>query len=379
MPIKSQYEKRIEGYLESNDCLTGHVQKIEIMGKVKNLPVYSLPIKLLVFNVKNGRFAADLGNLELTLRRKLNAWRSDDAKRVKQILLEKSAHDTKMFKADLKKRGQLDPGVITSAGVVINANRRMAILSELYEETGEAAYSVLDVSILPHGTSETEIYKVEARLQYAKDFKQPFGAVNELLKIEEGLRHMPKRELTILLGRDERYIDEHIAQLQLLRAFSKYAWNNKVDYKKIEQEQITEKITDVEKNIRKFQSEGLRGVEIKRLLDVQFAYIKSGCSYRDIRDVGKYSRLTDFAQNYFYALSEFKNERISAESFKENIDDINLGGKIKKAEGKPLALALQILEDIKEFQDKQFKITPEIKGYFVEISNIVAKLLKKKK
>ena len=28
------------------------------------------------------------------------------------------------------------------------------------------------------------------------------------------------------------------------------------------------------------------------------------------RDVGKYSRLTDFAQNYFYALSEFKNENI---------------------------------------------------------------------
>ncbi|MDP3793108.1 MAG: hypothetical protein Q8Q89_05300 [bacterium] len=342
------------------------------------MPVYSLPIKLLVFNVKNGRFAADLENLELALGRKLNAWRPDDAKKVKQILLEKSAHDTKMFKENLKRQGQKDPGVITSAGVVINANRRMAILSELYEETGQAKYSVLDTSILPHGTSETEIYKVEAQLQYAKDFKQSFGAVNELLKIEEGLRHMPKRELVILLGRDERYIDEHIAQLNLLRAYSKYAWGRRVDYKKIEEEQITEIITDVEKNIRKFKSEGLRSVEINKLLEVQFAYIKSGCSYRDIRDVGKYSRLPNVEKRYFHAVSELKNKRIPEKLFKENIDDINLRGKLKKAEDKPLVLAHQILEGVKEFQDKQFKITSDIIKCFNEITESITKLLKKR-
>lgn len=377
MPIQSEYEKRIEAYIESNDCSTGQSQKIEIAGIMKSLPVFSLPIKLLVFNVKNGRFAADLENLELTLRRKLNAWKIDDAKKVKQMLLEKSAHDTRMFKEDLKKRGQTDPGVITSAGVVINANRRMAILTELYEETGQAKYSVLDTSILPHGTSETEIYKIEARLQYAKDFKQPFGAVNELLKIEEGLRHMPKRELIDLLVRDERYIDEHIAQLNLLRAYSKYAWK-KVDYKQIEEEQITEIITDVEKNIRKFKSEGLRSAEISKLLEVQFAYIKSGCSYRDIRDVGKYSRLPSVEKSYFHAVSELKNKKISDESFKENIDDINFRGKIKKAEDKPLVLANQILEEVKEFQDKQFKITLDVIKCFNEISERITKLLKKR-
>jgi len=377
MTIQSQYEKRIEAYIEGNDCSIDQVQKIEISGKMKGLPVYSLPIKLLVFNVKNGRFAADLENLELTLGRKLNAWKPDDAKRVKRILLEKSAHDTIMFKENLKKQGQKDPGVITSAGVVINGNRRMAILSELYEETGQAKYSVLDISILPHGTSEAEIYKIEASLQYAKDFKQSFGAVNELLKIEEGLGHMPKRELATLLVRDERYIDEHIAQLNLLRAYSKYAWK-KVDYKKIEEEQITEIITDVEKNIRNFKSQGLRSAEINKLLEVQFAYIKSGCSYRDIRDVGKYSRLPSVEESYFHAVSELKNKIISEESFKENIDDINLRGKIKKAEDKPLVLAHQILEEVKEFQDKQFKITSDIIKCFNEVSERITKLLKKR-
>lgn len=377
MSIKSEYEKRIEAFIDANDCSTGQIQRIEIAGKMKSLPVFSLPIKLLVFNVKNGRFAADLENLELTIKRKLNAWKTEDAKRVKQILLEKSAHDTKMFKEDLKKRGQIDPGVITSAGVVINANRRMAILSELYEETSQAKYNFLETSILPHGTSETEIFKIEARLQYAKDFKQPFGAVNELLKIEEGLRHMPKRELAALLGRDERYIDEHISQLQLLRAYSKYDWG-RVDYKKIEEAQITEIITDVEKNIRKFKSDGLRGAEINKLLEVQFAYIKSGCSYRDIRDVGKYSHLPNIEKSYFRAISELKDKKISEESFKENIDDINLGGKRKKEEDKPLILANQILDEVKEFQDNQFEITSDITKCFNQISIIITKLLKKR-
>ncbi len=380
MPVKSEYEQRIRGYIDSNpDCATDRVLRLEIEGKIQSLPVYRLPIKLLVFNVENGRFAADLDTLERELRRKLNTRDVSDANRVRQILLNKSPNDTKILKEDLKKRGQVDPGVITAAGVVVNANRRMAVLMELYKETAEDRFAYLEAAILPRNISETEIYKIEARLQYAKDFKVGFGAVNELLKIKEGLaKGMTKRELAALLLRDEKYIEEHLAQLQLLEAYSKSTWK-KIDYKKIEEEKITEQITDVEKNVRKFGNERRSASEIKKLIEVQFAYIRTGATYRDIRAFGKAVSLHDSEKSYLDALSMFRQGKVSESSFKELIDDANDGAKIKKREQRPVELAIRVLEQVKGFRDQQYKITPEIRKCFTEVSNIISGLIKQRK
>jgi len=376
MPIKSQYEQRITAHIESNPrCNTGRIQRIEIEGKLEELPIYRLPIKLLVFNVENGRFAADLNNLELKFKRGLDARNAEDAKEIEQILFDKSAHDTKLFYDDLKRRGQVEPGVITAAGVVINANRRMAILSKLHKDTGEDKYAYLDVSILPRSISDAEIYKIEARLQYAKDFKQGFGAVNELLKIRDGLKYMSKEQLCALLARTEKYIDEAIEQLKLLELFSKKAWG-KIDYSRIEKENITEHITDVLNNIKKFKNEGRRPAEIKKILDIQFAYIKSGCSHLDVRKIGKYAALDKIEESYDTALDKLTSGKMSEPIFRETIDALNDKGWAIIKKGKPAEIASLILEEVKEFQDKQFKITPEIKKYFKEISKIITKLLK---
>lgn len=379
MPIKSQYEQRIRAYIDSNPASKmNRVQRIEVEGQVQDLPVYRLPIKFLVFNVENGRFASDLNTLETELGKKLNARNPVDAAKIRETLLNKSPHDTKVLREDLKRRGQVEPGVITAAGVVINANRRMATLTELYEETSNDKFAFLEAVMLPRNINDAEVYKIEARLQYAKDFRVGFGAVNELLKIREGLeKGMTEKELAALLVRDEKYIKEHLAQLKFLQAYSKYAWK-KIDFKKIEQAQITEIITEVEKNQRKFKSEGLSASEINKLLEVQFAYINTGCTYRDIRTFGKYALSGGAGKSYIQALSEFKRGGTTPESFKERIDDVNVRGKIKKDENRPVELADSVLEQVKEFQDRQFKITAEIKKSFAEVSKIIIKLLNKK-
>lgn len=377
MTVKSEYEQRIKAYIDSNpDSKMDRVQRIEIEGRVHDLPVYRLPVKLLSFNIENGRFATDLQTIEAGLRRKLNTRNTADANKVKQTLLDKYPQETKKLKEDLKKVGQLEAGVITAAGVVINANRRMAILMELHKETSQDRFGYLETIILPRNLSDTEIYKIEARLQYAKEFKMGYGPVNELLKIKEGLgKGMSKRELAALLSRDEKYIEEHLAQLKLLEAYSKHAWK-KIDYKKIEEMQITEQITDVEKNIRKFNHEGRSPSEVKKLLEVQFAYIKSGCSYQDIRMFGKSASLKGAERPYFDALAMLNENKVSEESFKELVDDANEGVRIKRKEQKPVEQIIRVLEQVKMFRDGQHKISPEVKKYLLEMSGIIAKLIK---
>lgn len=379
MSIKSEYEKRIEAYVDSNPgSSTGRSSRLVVEGRVVDLPIYRLPIKCLVFNIENGRFAVDLYTLEKDLGRKVNTREVGDANKVRQILLDKSPNDTKLLRDDLKKQGQVEPGVITAAGVVINANRRMAILMELFEQTSDDKFAYLEAVILPRNINDAEIYKIEARLQYAKDFKVGFGAVNELLKIKEGInKGMSKKELAALLGRDENYIEEHLEQLKLLEAYSNYTWK-KVNYKKIEDEQITEPITDVQKNLRKFKNEGRRLSEIKKLLEIQFDYIRCGAKYRDIRDFGKAASLRGGAQLYYKAHSSLKSGKISEESFKEMVDDANETIKIKKEDKKPIELALRALEIVRNMENKQFKINSEAGKYLKEISEIITKLLKKR-
>lgn len=376
MSIKSEFEKPIEAYIDNNpSCDIGRTQRIEVEGKIQDLPVYRLPIRFLAFNVENGRFAADLYTLEKSLKKKLDARNPDDADKIMDILLKKNPNDTKGLEEDLVKRGQVEPGVITAAGMLVNANRRMAALIDLHRKTSDDRYIYLEVSKLPSNISELEIYKIEARLQYAKDFKIGFGAVNELLKIREGIsKGMEQKELAALLHRDEKYIQEQLDILTLLEAYSKFAWNE-IDFKKIEEEKITEAITDVEKNQRKFKSWGLDASKLSDLLKVQFEYINSGSTYQDIRKFGKYvpDQILDVTDAYL----RLQLNKISKENYKQRLDDISVKGKIKTMENFPLELLNSSLEKLRKFQDGQYEITSEMNKSLLDIYNITTELIKK--
>jgi len=309
MSLLSEHEKAIQAYIDSNsDAKTSRVKSVEIEGKYNNLEVYRIPIKFLAFNTENGRFAADIQNLEKDLGHKLNAWQKKDADKIQKILLEKYPSETKRLREDLRDKGQAEPGLITAAGIVINANRRMAILKALYEETTKDKFEYLEVAILPRHLQDTEIYKIEARLQYARDFKAEYGPVNELLKIREGKsKGMSDKELADLLGQPETYVKEHLEQLVLLEAYSKHVWG-KIDYKKIEEQGITEAMTDVAKNIRKFHNDQLGAVEIKKMTEVQFEYIRAGAKYTDIRAIGRMNGYMKVRSRYYHALEELKKK-----------------------------------------------------------------------
>lgn len=376
MTISSEREKKIEAYIKNNkEAKTPNAERIEIEGKVKQQAIYRLPIKLLAFNMENGRFAADLQTLEKELGRELNPFNADHAKRVKELLITRYPSETDGLREDLKKVGQTHTGVITSAGVVINGNRRMAILSELHEKTSQDRFAYLEVVILPHHLDETEIYKIEARLQYAKDFKEPYGPVNELLKIKEGRnKKMKPEELAQLLRRKTKYIEEHLYQLELLEVYSQQYWG-KIDYKKLEEAQITERMTAVVNNLKNFESQGLEPTEIKKLTELQFAYIHSDASLADVRAIGKIDGFVKAKKHYLHSLDMLREGKIPEEGFKKLVDDANEEVKIKKGELKPIVTIISILEKLKGFRDEQNKITPDIRKLLSDISDVANELI----
>ena len=97
--------------------------------------------------------------------RQLDPYQVEDANIIRAILLELDSQKTKDLKNDKHQKGQLEPGVITYDGVVINANRRMAVLSELHKKEPGGKWEHLEAIRLPENVGEKDLWRIEAGLQ----------------------------------------------------------------------------------------------------------------------------------------------------------------------------------------------------------------------
>jgi len=118
--MNTERELQIDAFIEGDPkAKQNNTEPVFIRGKLDELEVFRLPTKLLVFNIGNGRFAAELIAAEKRLNRMLDTTKADDVKVIRQLLLEQDETETEALKADLKKNGQIYPGIITFDGAVI--------------------------------------------------------------------------------------------------------------------------------------------------------------------------------------------------------------------------------------------------------------------
>lgn len=90
--------------------------------------------------------------------------------------------------ADILREGkQTDPILITNSGVVINGNRRLAAMRELYVGglAAHQSFSHINCKVLPAATTDKEIKEIELRLQMQPETKLPYSWVNEALTIKD--------------------------------------------------------------------------------------------------------------------------------------------------------------------------------------------------
>lgn len=186
--IKSERSKRIDAAINQPSARSDVGKwSVVIAGRRELLPVYRLPTALLAFNIRNGRFAAELKAKERQLGRMLDPLVPDDEQIIQNLLINLDPGATELLKQDIKAIGQTDPGIITHDGFVINGNRRLAILHVLHAEDRTGRFEYLEVVRLPLDVSEKDLWRIEAGLQLSRDKRLEYGPVNDLLKIREGL------------------------------------------------------------------------------------------------------------------------------------------------------------------------------------------------
>ena len=182
-------------------------------------PVVNVPIDLLRYRIENGRIARDV----MSKRKKDPSFFEEDKESVKEFIEERLMEKDSKINDNLKKSifgGEQDePAVITCDGYVIDGNRRLAIINQLYKETSDQKYTTMKCMILP-GNEE---YADEKKRNDKGD--TPTKKEISLLEIYFQMSEQAKAEykdFDMVLSR-RNYKDEGISFKDQVEADNKYS------------------------------------------------------------------------------------------------------------------------------------------------------------
>jgi len=259
---------------------------MEFGGLLVERPVYSLPLTLLCYNLKNGRYAVELARLQADEGYELDPTNAADHAKLRQLLLSLEPEQTELLKRDLQDRGQIYPGVITPDGFVINANRRMAILEVLNGEHPGGQFEKLKVQILPDNVDDRDLWRLEAGLQLSRDTRTNYTPINELLKLREGQRAgLSERDIAgAMYGRSTAWVEESLGRLAIMEQYLAY-FGEDSQYHLLDG--TNEQFIELQKNLRALEREGFSDEERYEWLICQFELVRAGISNWDLRLVKK--------------------------------------------------------------------------------------------
>jgi len=378
MKLDTNRAKQLDAFLKDETPLEHTAVRVELAGQVETLRVFRIPIKYLIFNIRNGRFAAELLEKEEQLDRKLDATMTQDAKIIQKLLLDQSESETKALKDDLELHGQLEPGIITFDGAVINANRRMAVLQTLFEETREPRFEFLAVARLPPQVSQRDLWRIEAGLQFAKDFQLEYGPVNELLKLNEGRQQglTPDDISKSLLGRySAKKVLEKLEILKLIDSYLRLI-EKPGEYHLIQRN--VEKFNSLQANVvAPLRKKGKKDSDIADIIAIAYALIQKApdVSHWDVRLLRDMSLNTDAQKELEPVLADKPSKETVVEAFtaaKEIVED-------SKNKDKPEQLVRRALTAIKSISPNNSRLGhANVKTMLRELAKQVGILLKAK-
>jgi len=397
MNTQTERPKAIEAYIKNNPEAKIADVPIVIGGERKILPVYKLPFDLLCYNIDNGRFAVEKILLEKDLGRSLNYDDPDDIKRIRKMLIGEDPDLTAEAKAlmkDLRLVGQLEPGVITHDGSVINGNRRMAVIELLDKKDPIGKWKYLEVGRLPPNIGSQDLWRIEAGLQLSKEKREKYGPMNELLKIKEGqAAELSNDEIAAAMFEwTSKEVEDALERLKLIDTFLEYIGEkDKGGYGFIETYHLNEHFEDLQDYVYKpARKAGLPRKEWSKRLNHAFDLIfaaamlmKTGrkgdrithWDFRDIREVYEDVQATDL---FLRRLSKAKTPK--AQNPQETRDDFNDARELvaeKKDKKEPRRLMDKAIRTLKGIDRKSEHFQDDaVKEAFKELDKVVATLKK---
>lgn len=138
--------------------------------------VVEIPVDKVVLNPKSHRIRAQLESSPARDSVTRDPFAPEAQAAIAELL--RQADEFEDLKVNLRDVGQIEPGVVTANGLLVNANTRCVALRDI-----GARY--IRVAVLPPDAAQEEIDRLELRLQMKRDFHSDYTFTNELLFIED--------------------------------------------------------------------------------------------------------------------------------------------------------------------------------------------------
>ena len=113
----------------------------------------------------------------------------------------------------------------------------MAVITKLFEDTGEQKFDFINVARIEQSISPKDLWAIEAGISLGQDPKVRYGALNELLKLDEGRKAgFSNKEIAELLYGvdDEDEIAKKLARLDLIKKYLKQYYDDEEDMTPVE-------------------------------------------------------------------------------------------------------------------------------------------------
>jgi hypothetical protein len=336
--VNQESKTRIEKYITENPKQKlPDIVPLILKGQKKKVAVFRLPIELLYYNIRNGRFAAEYKSLVKKHGGELKAEEPNDAKKIKQLLFDLDKNETSRTYDDIKAKGQWVPGIITEDGYVIDGNRRMAILTQLFEDTADDNFKYLNVAKLDEPISSNDLWKLEAGIQLGKDEILRYGPINELLKLNEGVKagiSIKEIAKTLYGFDDESEIKERLGRLELIKQYLIFIGEPE-DFEKAKRvHEHFINLQDIIETEKKYNTDPDLRVTIKRVV---FQLIQDGIQHLELRKIKKMVRL-----HLDDALRELERAKDYSKPKKPTVGETGLDDEVEK-----------VIEDQPETEDKE--------------------------
>ena len=264
---------------------------IHYKGEQKKFPVHEIAFDCLIYNQYNGRIATFVKTYEKQ-HGELDATNQDDEKRIARFLWDSKKSRNQFTQLDLAEKGQLEYGIVTADGVVIDGNRRFMLLKKNRAENNVGA-TVFKAIILEDtlDSSPAEIMRLETTYQLGADDKVDYSPIQKYLKCRDLQgAGFSDGDIAKMMGEKNSKINEWLEILKLMDEYLKeYGYDGM--YLVLETQKLEGHFVDLNNYLSRYK--GGRKIQdinwepqVENIDDMKiayFGYMRAGFGVHDIR------------------------------------------------------------------------------------------------
>lgn len=207
--------------IQKHSAEAANALKLPYQGETKSFNVYKIPIEFLVFNKENGRIAS-LVKSYTREHQAIDVETEEGSKLISKFLYNAHIERNKITRENIINNGQLQFGIVTADGVIVDGNRRVTLLMSIANDE-TLPQQVRDRSkyflaaILPEDANDTDILRLETQFQMGSDDKVDYNPIEKYLHAYDMSKHFTVDEIKTYMGfKNKKEVTQAIEMVGLI-------------------------------------------------------------------------------------------------------------------------------------------------------------------